>query len=403
MEEEHSEETAVPQPRRSLRRHGLFILMSLVLWVPLGLWYFFQPAPAVVEKLYSCGFYPVMAKLIIPVTSSFPFSLSLLMVAAAPFLFIVLWILACVMGYRRHQRFRWRGLLWGPKWLLFVIPLIWLWFLIFWGMGYARQPIEERLAFDGEAVSAEELASIKEGLFQVIDRDQPQEDSDRNIAEALASVSKSMEQMVNGWEGSSKRIPRRVKATPPGLLLMNGTSGVCAPFTLEPHVDGGLPDTWFVSVGAHELGHIAGVCDEGETNLISYIAGLQADHPYARYAVALTVYVSVANQLTAEERKEAIARLPEQARADIQAAHEAGQKYRIDWFQKWSWRAYNHYLKSQGVREGVRSYGRGTQLLVQAWRSGYLTLPESPSSSAAAETEEEELTAAEVESASMEL
>jgi hypothetical protein len=126
------------------------------------------------------------------------------------------------------------------------------------------------------------------------------------------------------------------------------------------------------------LGHIAGVCDEGETNLIGYIAGLGADDPYARYAVSLNIYLAVAHQLGGEARTTAIQQLPEQAIQDMQRAREAQEWYRIDWFQKWSWRAYNHYLKSQGVREGVRSYGRGAQLLAQAWRAGYLELPEAP-------------------------
>ena len=116
--------------------------------------------------------------------------------------------------------------------------------------------------------------------------------------------------------------------------------------------------------------------DEGETNLIGYIAGLRADDPYARYAVALGVYRSVAGQRGPEAYRQAVERLPEQAREDMRLAREASARYHIDWFQKWSWRAYNQYLKSQGVREGVASYGRGAQLLARAWRAGHLELPE---------------------------
>ena len=74
----------------------------------------------------------------------------------------------------------------------------------------------------------------------------------------------------------------------------------------------------------------------------------------------------------------ALAKLPPQARDDLKRTSEASRRYRIQWLQQWSWRAYNHYLKAQGVQDGVQSYGRGTELLVQAWRSGYVALPELP-------------------------
>jgi hypothetical protein len=348
----------------------------VLLWLLCITWYALRPSPEFVEAMYSRGFYRLVTSLITPLTSAVPFSIILLILSTAPLLFLLLWAANWIYRKRVKKLSHWRGMAWGIKWLFVIVPMVWLWFLVFWGMGYARQPVETRLNFDDQKVSEEELLRIKNALLPVILRDQPQHPGDRNVDRAIASVARSMQLLVAKWEERSIIIPHRVKATPPGLLLMNGTAGICAPFTLEPHVDGGLPDTSFVSVGAHELGHIAGVCDEGETNLIGYISGLQADDPYARYAVALNIYLDVARQLGGEERKTAVEKLPEQARQDMQRAREAQERYRIDWFQKWSWRAYNQYLKSQGVQEGVRSYGRGTKLLVQAWRAGYLNLPE---------------------------
>lgn len=378
MNQDPREETVTQQKNAFLKQHAMFITMTVGLWLVCAAWYLFQPTPATVEALYTRGFYRIIVGMTVPVTERLPFSLALILVTGGPLLFLALWASNWIYRRRVRKLTHWRGLLWGPKWLLPIVPVIWLWFLVFWGIGYGRLPVEERLHFDGGNVSEEELFRIKEGLLAVILGDQPRSDGDRDTDRALASVSRTMQMLTSEWEGKPVRVPRRVKATPDGLLLMNGTSGVCAPFTLEPHVDGALPDTWFVSVGAHELGHIAGVCDEGETNLISYIAGLRADDPYARYAVALSIYLGVVRQLKSEDRKTAMDRLPEQAHRDIERTRKAQERYKIDWFQKWSWRAYNQYLKSQGVQEGVRSYGRGTQLLARAWRAGYIDLPEVP-------------------------
>lgn len=368
--------TTPAQKNRRIHIPGVLLVMAL--WgLCLG-WQFLQPSPERVEAWYSRGFYRFVVALITPVTSAVPFSIVLALIVSAPVLFLLLWVCNWVYRKRVLKKSHWRGLLWGPKWLLVIVPVVWLWFLVFWGMGYGRLPVEKRLNFDNEKVSEAELLHIKNSLLDIIVENVPQHSDDRDVDRAIAAVARSMQALVTEWEGRPIRLPHRVKATPPGLLLMNGTSGICVPFTLEPHVDGGLPDTWFVSVGAHELGHIAGVCDEGETNLIGYIAGLRAEDAYARYAVALDVYLDIARQLGADVRKAAIEQLPEQARQDLERVREAQARYRIDWFQKWSWRAYNQYLKSQGVREGVQSYGRGVQLLAQAWRAGHFEFPEMP-------------------------
>ncbi len=361
--------------RRYSKKTVAKILIVAMVWGLCAAVYFLPVAPETVERFYSRGVYRVIVGVVASATGALPFSLMLLLLIAAPILFLLLW--AGNWNYRRRvlRLPHWRGAVWGPKWLLVLVPVLWLWFLVFWGIGYQRLPLEDRLSLDVAQVTDEEARAIKEGLLQVIHRDQPKEEADRDVGRAVSAVARAMEEVVAEWEGRPIRLPRRVKATPPGMLLMNGTSGICAPFTLEAHVDGGLPDTSFVAVAAHELGHIAGVCDEGETNLLSYIAGLRADDPYARYAVALKAYRSMAGQVS-DSRDAAIAQLPEQAREDLRRASEASQRYRIDWLQTWSWRAYNQYLISQGVSDGVSSYGRGTQLLVYAARNGHVPLPD---------------------------
>jgi len=197
----------------------------------------------------------------------------------------------------------------------------------------------------------------------------------RNVARALAAISEAMAEIIESWDGTPVRLPHGVKATPKGLLLVNGTSGMCMPLTLEPNVDGALPDTAFVWTGAHELGHIAGLCGEAEATLIGYAAGLRAKDPYARYAVALNLYTDLCDQLAPDARKAALDLLPEVARDDLRAAREAYDRYRIDWFRRISWRLYNTYLQSQGIEEGGKDYSRGVALFTFAWRKGLIEFP----------------------------
>jgi hypothetical protein len=346
-----------------------YAALACALWALLGLWYALTPSPEFIERYYSRGVYPLVARTVTAVTGLLPFSLALILVVGIVAGFFILWAGNWVR-LRRRGGPHWRGLLWGPKWALVLVPFINLWFLFFWGIGYQREPIEARLGLDTARIEDAESDLLRAQLLAVIERDQPRAPEDRDVTRAVAAVAKTMAESVAEWDGRPVTVPARVKATPPGLLLFNRTSGICLPLTLEPHVDGGLPDTAFVSVAAHELGHIAGLCGEAEATLAGFVAGMRADDPYARYAVALDMYLDLARSLRGEEARAAIQALPEVARADMQAAREASDRYRVEWFAKASWKVYDRYLQSQGIAEGVKNYARGISLFVYLWRDG---------------------------------
>lgn len=177
-----------------------------------------------------------------------------------------------------------------------------------------------------------------------------------------------MNRIVGAWDGRPIRLPEGVKQTPSGLLLCNGTSGVCSPFTLEALIDKGLPDAAAVYSAAHELGHIAGFCAEDEASFIGYISGLEADDAFARYACALNAYMDLIGSFEKGEFRTALNDLPAVSKQDVQRAESAYRKYRVAWFSRVSWAAYNRYLQSQGIQEGVRNYTHGITLLMR-WSS----------------------------------
>lgn len=360
-----------PVTARPVRWKPLRWILAFTGYAALLCWFLFGPGPEWIERYYTRGFYRIMTGLVAPITNVVPFSIAIVLLATLVFGFPIAWIGNWIYLRRWQGRSRWLGLAWGPKWLFLIAPWFLLWFLVFWGAGYQRIPPEVRLGMDTSDITAEQGEALRGQLLAIILRDQPKTPEDRDAGRAIASASSAMETTIAEWDGRSIRLPKRVKATPPGFLICNGTSGICVPYTLEPHVDGGLPDTAFVSVAAHEIGHIAGMCTEAEASLAGYVAGLRADDPYARYAVALDLYRDIAAQIRNDEkRKAAFEALPDVAKEDMRRAAEAGRKYRIEWFQRVSRRAYNQYLKSQGIEEGIKNYGYAVNLFVYMWREG---------------------------------
>jgi hypothetical protein len=362
------------KPKRKSRWRIYFWGFVAALWALAAVWIYFPPPAQIVESVYTRGLYRLIVGVLTPLTERISFSLALVIVTAIILGFPLLWALVWIFKRRVRGKSHWSGLAWGLKVLVVLPVLVFWWFVIFWGAGYQRLPAEARLELDDTAVTDQESTTLRADLLKVIRRDVVPP-GHRDVPAALSAISEAMNSVILEWDGTAVTLPKGVKATPPGMLLSQGTSGICAPLTLEPHVDGGLPDTAFVYVAAHELGHVAGINNEAEATLIGYVAGLKAQDAFARYAVALDAYLDLVRQLPSDQQKVAIDQLPVIAREDIQKVREAAASYRIDWLRDVSRKTYDQYLKSQGIKEGRKNYSKGISLFTYAWRKGLATVP----------------------------
>jgi hypothetical protein len=264
---------------------------------------------------------------------------------------------------------------WGRAAAISVTALlVWSSFAAIWGIHYVRAPLADRSSLS-DAVEERDLIALGTHLSQVIATDAPTtEHSDPATAAraAIAAIPVSVERSTAQLDGLRVEIPDRVEMLPSGMLLAFGTTGVISPWLLEAHVDGALPAAARVAVAAHELAHLAGFAREDEAEAMGAIAGLRADDPYARYAVALFQLASLAPALPPESSNALLATLPARARADLEEAARAIERYRLDWLIRPSRILYDRYLRSQGVSAGIASYAQGSSLLARAYAAGWL-------------------------------
>jgi hypothetical protein len=333
-------------------------------------WFLFPPPQTTVEYWFSRRWYRWILSLIAPLTQSTGFPIALALVFAGSMLFLIIWARKWTR-IRRVRHSHWAGLFWGIRNMLLCIPVFLVWFIIFWGAGYRRLPVEKRLHFDTAPVSESEAGILRDLLLEQVKRNAIPA-GNRDEVRAVKSIASAMALIVAEWDECKIDLPCRVKPVPKGLLLSSGTSGVCAPFTLEALVDRGLPETAFVYSAAHELGHVAGFCPEDEASFAGYISGMRADDGFARYACALSAYMDLISRLKPEDFEKAVQSLPEAARQDLANADKAYRRYHVRWFSRISWSAYDHYLQAQGIKEGVQNYSHGITLLAYAWRKGML-------------------------------
>ncbi len=342
-------------------------LLCLVL-LELG-WLVVPPPGDVVERWYSQGLFRVIASPLAAVQDLLPFSLSSVLIAGMVGAF-VLWVWYHVRAVRAAGAWRLAGWLSALVFQWAVVLLFWM--LLAWGAGYQRTPVDERWSLDLAPPTAEEVTKLRAQLLAMI-----QETAGRAVtddpAEAIAAISESMERLVVARGEVPIALPDQVRASLPGVFLISSTMGMCMPPVVEPWVDGALDPVSFTRVAAHELGHVAGYNRESEATLMGYLAGLNAENDMARYAIALGIYLDLIRREPDPERyRVAWEALPLRAREDAALGWEIQDRYRIKnrLYQQVGYHAYDTYLKSQGIKEGMVNYSMGLGLFLGAWRNG---------------------------------
>lgn len=348
-------------------RFGFGALLLAILGGLELLWTLSPPSAAWVEQVYSRGLYPLIAAVLVPVSSFFPFSLT-----GASLLLLFAWaVFSLLRSWRGRSVRAWLGL-WVGRVAAAAIITYGL-FLLLWGANYQRQPIETLLGLEtvsARPVTSAEVEAFTAQLDSILQRTAPQLGR-RDGRRALSSLEASLERTVAAIDGHAPTLPRRVKLLPPGTLLSFGYAGITSPFWLEPHVDGGLPEVARLAVSVHELAHVAGFAGEADADTVAMLAGLHASDPYARYAVALRLFGEASAQLPEDVARKFYAALPEVARVDFHTVQRAEARYYSPVFAAPTNAIYDRYLKSQRVVRGVGDYSRTITLLILAERKGY--------------------------------
>lgn len=245
---------------------------------------------------------------------------------------------------------------------------------VMWGVNYRHPPLPEILGLAAGTHTPSEMTGLAEDMLAWI---LAYRHAEPDAQEALAAVSGELELLAIQF-GRPVRLPGRVKLLPSGSLLRAGYAGMVFPFTLEPQVDAGLGPASRVSIGGHELAHVAGFAAESDADLAALLAGLRADHGFARYATALSLLARMLSALPSEERSGLIARLPERAVSDLAEARARSARYFRPTVAARITAVYDRLLQSQGVSGGVAQYAQAPQLAAIARRQGLLPEPPAP-------------------------
>jgi len=359
---------------RSARRRAL-LLGSLL---PAG-WILQLAAsltPGWTEVWFSRGLGPLLQTLIGAPVGLLPFSVAeRLLVSLTGYL--ALRVIRCAIHCRKGE-LAWSVALRDAGWFaLSVAGPLYLFFVLAWGLNYARPSFAVNAELDtgppraGELEElvlrlAERASALRSGL----------EEDERGVfrfSEGRGSVLASLPAAYDRLEelypflSGPPPISRQPWISP--LMTLVGISGIFSPFTGESHVNATLPDLSFGFAACHEAAHRRGIAREDEANFVAYLACMEAGSPELEYSGTVAALnhalrdLHRENPMRARELQSTLSEAVRRDQADLQRFWTpAGPTLKVI---RTAGEATNDaYLKSQRQAAGTASYGHVVRLLL---------------------------------------
>ncbi|MCK5057175.1 MAG: DUF3810 domain-containing protein [Candidatus Aminicenantes bacterium] len=355
-------------------RKSIINWKTKAVWVGLGLLallvrFLFALNPNLTESLYSRGIFQGIRFCLDYTVGLLPF----------PFLYIL--TLALILspvwkivkrikkGKKIEEKIPWRTrILNGLLSLAALIGVIVFLFYFLWGFNYQRLPIETQLHIKTEPLDSEAVRKEAHIAFQIaaavresipgasekpLDSRFIPEGLEYKIRDDLKKVLKSL-----GYPVTGRVRARRVQ--PSGLLMSFGAGGIYFPFTGEVYLPANLSAVETPFTMAHEMAHGFGFTEEGTANFLAYLACISSKDPLTRYSGCYVYFRYISSELfrlSEDDFRSMMEKLPREIMADMQAVSGNWARYR-GWLMDIGEQVNDIYLKSQGIKEGAKSYNR---------------------------------------------
>ena len=325
---------------------GAFTIVSIILA---------SVFPNVVEQIYSSHIFPALRLIIDNTFGKIPSALTYLFLfsIAASVLFFIF-----KLGFYTYQKDITNLKNLGVK-SLSTISILLFAFYALWGYNYKRTPLSKSLNCNVEILKPLELEKELDSAISDLEKSliginvydsiksEPTVDDVRN---SVANFLTKNHFVVNGK-------PRVDFIEPKGSLYYFGIAGIYNPFLGRACIESGEHDLEKYFTIAHELSHAYGFTNEGDCNFLAYAALSESENSNLVYAARLNYfrYVGSAYKRTfptkyIEKRK----KLSPIIISDLDAINEIHKKYPTLMNTEF---LNDKYLKIQGVKEGISSYG----------------------------------------------
>ncbi|WP_367270986.1 DUF3810 domain-containing protein [uncultured Brachyspira sp.] len=332
-----------------------------------------------IENFYSRTIYKNIAGSINKLSSNFSFSLGEVLLFLFIIAFIVFIVIALKKSFFNHNIHSLKEKSIIALNVLYVLLcsalVIYIIFLVFWGLNYHRLPIIENYA-DNKNITDNDIYYLAEKLIKNVN-DLKSEMKYTKVNTNYQVLNRLVESEYNKVFEEFKFLEMSYSKTKPimisKLFLHLQITGIYSPFTSEANVNILIPSVSLPFTIGHEMAHQIGIAYEDEANFISYIACSKHSDVFVRYSANFEALLYVLGEVKRDENyAHLMANLNSEIKEEMQKYYEFWQQYSGS-LSKVSQTVNDTYLKANSQQYGVKSYSRVVRLLVLYFKSkGYL-------------------------------
>lgn len=243
------------------------------------------------------------------------------------------------------------------------------------GVNYHRDSFSESSGIELEPYTIEELVEICQIMTEkvnqyanLVSRD---DQGVMRLTEDVQSVARdTMINLATQYPELEGYYPQPKGLLVSWILSVQQVSGIYSPFTIEANVNSGMVDYNIPFTACHELSHLRGFMQEQEANFIAYLACDRSDSVEFQYSGSMLGWIYCMNELYEEKYEawyEIRVELDPVVENDLQLNREFWAKYESkisEAADAWN----DTYLKANGQEEGVKSYDRMVNLIIDYHR-----------------------------------
>lgn len=325
--------------------------------------------PEVVERFYSNGLFLFISRTERFLFGSIPFSIGDVLYAI-----LIVYLLISIWKTRKTWRNQWKDNLLN---ILSGFSIFYFLFHLLWATNYYRIPLFEKMNIQREYTDADlyaftEKLIIKTNEIQVaITKNKNQKVTNPYSQDSIFKMTQ------NGYDNLAKKhsffkyeIPSQKKSLFSLPLTYMGFGGYLNPFTNESQVNYKLPMYGFPNVICHEMAHQIGYASESECNFIGFLAGIKNKDLYFQYAAYSSALRYCLGNVAVKDEDKFNAYKPKINLGIIKNFRESELFWnQYDTFIDKGFHAfYDHYLKANQQQDGLESYSKFVDLLINYYK-----------------------------------
>ncbi|MFY8181120.1 MAG: DUF3810 domain-containing protein [Flavobacterium sp.] len=326
--------------------------------------------PETVERIYSNGLYVYISRISRTFLGKIPFS-----VGDVIYGLLIIYLLIQLWKTRKSWRLQWKN---NFLKIINVLSVVYFLFHFLWAFNYYRVPLFEKMSIQRE-YSDEDLFRFTEKLIAKTNEIHFKITNNKNLKVSVPYSQDSIFKMTqNGYDNLGNQytffkyeISSRKKSLFSLPLTYMGFGGYLNPFTNEAQVNDKIPMVGFPMTINHEMAHQMGFASESECNFIGFLASVKNDDLYFQYSAYQYALRYCLNNIgmKSESKFEHYKNKINPGIIENYKESEAFWKSYDTIIDKGFHAFYDQFLKMNQQKDGLESYSKYVDLLINYYKS----------------------------------